>query len=73
MLDMATAVRNCVRLLDLPLPTALRLASAHPAQAIGLGHMLGKLEPGCRADLVAFDPDGIRVLETWVAGQAGED
>src|SRR5581483_11598410 len=30
-LDMAKAVDNCVRLLDLPLPTALRLASAHPA------------------------------------------
>ena len=72
-LDMAMAVHNCVRLLDLPLPTALRLASAHPAQAIGLGHMLGKLEPGYRADLVAFDPDGIRVLETWVAGQAGDN
>lgn len=69
-LDMGKAVNNCVRLLDLPLTSALRLASAHPAQAIGLGHLLGKISPGYRADLVAFDPDGVRVLETWVAGTA---
>jgi N-acetylglucosamine-6-phosphate deacetylase len=72
-LDMAGAVGNCVRLLDLPLQTALRLASTHPAQAIGLGQMLGRLAVGARADMVAFEPDGIRVLETWVAGRAADE
>ncbi len=72
-LDMAKAVDNCVRLLDLQLPTALRLASAHPAQAIGLGHRLGQLSAGYRADMVAFDPNGMRVLETWVAGTASTE
>ena len=67
-LDMATAVRNCINLLGVPLPDALRLASANPATFIGLEHVLGKLAPGCRADLVAFDPDDITVLATWVAG-----
>jgi N-acetylglucosamine-6-phosphate deacetylase len=66
---MATALRNCVRLLDLPLERALPLASAHPAEFIGLGDRLGKLAPGYRADLVAFDPTDIQVLETWVAGE----
>jgi len=67
-LDMASAVRNCVRLLDLPLTGALRLASTHPAQFLGLGHALGRLLPGYRADMVALDPAGIDVVRTWVAG-----
>jgi N-acetylglucosamine-6-phosphate deacetylase len=68
-LDMATAVRNGVRLLELPLPRALQLASMHPAEFIGLGHALGRLAPGYRADIVAFDPTEVRVLATWVAGK----
>jgi N-acetylglucosamine-6-phosphate deacetylase len=70
MLDMATAVRNCVRLLGVDLTDALRFASANPAHALGLGDQLGRLAPGLRADLVAFEPEGIAVLDTWVAGQA---
>jgi N-acetylglucosamine-6-phosphate deacetylase len=71
-LDMASAVRNCVRLLGTPLPDALRFASANPAAFIGLEHMLGRLLPGYRADLVAFDPNDMTVLATWVAGSPGE-
>jgi N-acetylglucosamine-6-phosphate deacetylase len=67
-LDMATAVGNCIHLLGVPLPDALRFASANPATFIGLEHVLGKLAPGYRADLVAFDSDDITVLATWVAG-----
>jgi N-acetylglucosamine-6-phosphate deacetylase len=68
-LDMASAVRNSVRLLDVPLASALRYASTEPAEFLGLGHKLGRLAPGFRADMVAFDPAHIQVLETWVAGQ----
>ncbi len=68
-LDMATAVKNCVRLLGVALPDALRFASAHPATFLGLGQTLGKLAPGYRADLVAFDPTDITVLATWIAGK----
>jgi N-acetylglucosamine-6-phosphate deacetylase len=67
-LDMATAVRNCVRLLGLSLTEALPLASAAPAAFLGLSDRLGRIAAGCRADLVAFDPTDIRVLATWVAG-----
>jgi N-acetylglucosamine-6-phosphate deacetylase len=66
-LNMATAVKNCIRLLGIPLPNALRLASANPATVMGLGHVLGKLASGYRADLVAFDPHDVTVLATWVA------
>jgi N-acetylglucosamine-6-phosphate deacetylase len=68
-LDMASAVRNCVRLLDLPLAAALRLASPAPAAFLGIADRLGHLAPGYRADIVALDPAGIRVLGTWVAGE----
>jgi N-acetylglucosamine-6-phosphate deacetylase len=67
-LDMAGAVRNCVRLLDVPLTDALRFASTHPAEMLGLGGTLGKLAPGFRADMVALDGATMEVLETWVAG-----
>jgi N-acetylglucosamine-6-phosphate deacetylase len=65
-------VRNCVRLLSVPLTTALRFASTHPAQSLGLGNRLGKLATGYRADMVALDGAAIAVLDTWVAGAGGE-
>jgi len=67
-LDMATAVRNCVRLLGVPLERALRFASVHPAGFLGLDDRLGRLAPGCRADMVAIDPTSIQVVQTWIAG-----
>jgi N-acetylglucosamine-6-phosphate deacetylase len=69
-LDLAKAVRNCVRMLQVPLTTALRFASTEPAKFLGLGDRLGRLLPGYRADLVAFRADTIDVLETWIAGRA---
>jgi len=69
-LDMASAVRNCVRMLDIPLPDALRFASTNPAEFLGLGDTLGKLARGFRADMVAFGSTAIDVLGTWAAGKA---
>jgi N-acetylglucosamine-6-phosphate deacetylase len=69
LLDMASAVRNSVRLLGLSLPEALRMASAVPAAAIGLDKQLGYLKTGYRADLVAFSPDTVEILGTWAAAQ----
>ena len=68
-LDMASAVRNCVELLGVPLTQALRFASAEPASFLGLGGFLGRIAPGYRADLVAFDPGHIQIHGTWVAGR----
>jgi N-acetylglucosamine-6-phosphate deacetylase len=67
-LDMASAVRNCVRMLDLPLAEALPLATTAPAAFLGID-WLGRLAPGYRADLVALDPDTVDVFATWVAGE----
>jgi N-acetylglucosamine-6-phosphate deacetylase len=68
-LDMASAVRNAVRLLEMPLTDALRAAATAPANFLGLGGTLGTLAPGYRADMVALEPNEVHVLATWVAGE----
>jgi N-acetylglucosamine-6-phosphate deacetylase len=67
-LDMASAVRNCVRLLGISLTDALRFASTHPAEFLGLNGQLGRIAPGLRADLVAINCETVEVCHTWVAG-----
>ena len=69
-LTMADAVRNCVEQLGVPLEAALRFASDNPARFLGLDKELGRLAPGYRADMVAFAPDTMEVIDTWVAGQS---
>ena len=66
-LDMASAVRNAVGMLDLELPDAVHMASRNPAAFLGLDRELGRIAPGYRADLVLLD-DELRVLETWIGG-----
>ena len=69
-LDMAGAVRNSVSMLGVDLPTALRMASEVPAAFLGLGHELGRIAPGYRADLVRLT-DRIEVAASWISGEAG--
>jgi N-acetylglucosamine-6-phosphate deacetylase len=66
-LDMATAVRNAVRLLGLSIAEAARMASEYPAAFLGLDHELGRIAPGYRANLVLMD-DELRVRRTWIEG-----
>ena len=67
-LDMAAAVRNAVALLGVDVPDAIRMASLHPAQFIGLDQEIGAITPGRRADLVLLDEAG-EVQATWIAGE----
>jgi N-acetylglucosamine-6-phosphate deacetylase len=69
-IDMATAVRNAIELLEVPLETAVRMASTHPANFLGLGDELGRIAPGYRASFVVAD-DNIRVQSTWIDGIPG--
>ena len=64
-IDMATAVRNTVELLGVPLAQAAGMASTYPAQFLGLGSELGRIAPGYRANLVA---GRTAVVETWIDG-----
>ncbi len=66
-LSMADAVRNAVHLVGLPLAAALRMATATPAERIGLADR-GRIAAGARADLVALDAD-LRVIAVWQGGR----
>ena len=64
-IDMASCVRNAVQMLHLPLQEAVRMASLHPAEFLGVAHDTGLIRPGYRANLVLVDDD-LNVVETWV-------
>src|SRR3954467_5729399 len=66
-LTMIEAVRNAVALLGISLADALIMASRTPAAFLGLESELGRIAPGYRADLVAFNPN-FEVVGTWIAG-----
>ncbi|HEX4781512.1 MAG TPA: N-acetylglucosamine-6-phosphate deacetylase, partial [Usitatibacter sp.] len=67
-LDMASAVRNAVAMLGVPLEEAARMASTNPARFLGLGGELGRIAPGHRASLVALGAD-FSVTRTWIDGE----
>src|SRR5215510_2626073 len=66
-LTMIEAVRNAVALLGISLVDALIMASRTPAAFLGLESELGRIAPGYRADLVAFNPN-FEVVGTWIDG-----
>jgi N-acetylglucosamine-6-phosphate deacetylase len=66
-LDMASAVRNTVRLLGLPLDEAARMASAYPAAFLGIERDRGRIAAGLRADFVVLDDD-LAVRGVWYGG-----
>jgi N-acetylglucosamine-6-phosphate deacetylase len=67
-IGMLDAVRIAHTEAGLPREECLRMASLYPARYIGLGHSLGRLASGYRADLIHFD-DQYQLLNSWVAGQ----
>lgn len=67
-LDMATALRNTVRQLRVPLDEAARMAATYPADFLGLADR-GRIAAGCAADLVAVD-DALCVRQTWIGGRS---
>ena len=66
-LTLNLAVRNAVQMAGTSLPQAVRMASANPAQVLGLAGSKGRLLPGYDADLVLFD-EAFGVQQTWIAG-----
>jgi N-acetylglucosamine-6-phosphate deacetylase len=67
-LDMASCVRNAVRLLGLTLAQAVAMASEVPASFLALEDV-GRIAAGCRANLVLAD-EALNVLETWIDGES---
>jgi N-acetylglucosamine-6-phosphate deacetylase len=70
-LDMIGAVRNSIQMLRVEPDEAMRMASQYPAEFIGCGDTLGRIEPGYRANLVLLD-ERHGVVESWIDGLASE-
>ncbi|RKR00337.1 N-acetylglucosamine-6-phosphate deacetylase [Maricaulis maris] len=66
-LTLIDAVRNATHLMDIPIATALAMASANPADFMGLGSAIGRIAPGRRADFVRLTTD-FNIADTWQAG-----
>jgi N-acetylglucosamine-6-phosphate deacetylase len=67
-LDMASAVRNAMTMMNIDLATAATMASATPAAFLGHSAQRGSLRAGLRADIVHLDAK-LRVKNTWINGQ----
>jgi len=67
-LTMDRTVRNAMKMLDVDLPLAVRMASANPAAVIGLGGVKGQIKEGYDADMVLLD-DRLTVRRTWIGGE----
>ena len=66
-LDMRQAVRNAMTYLGVSLYEALTMASAAPARFLGLGHEVGTIAKGFRANFVVADDD-LNIRKTWIDG-----
>ena len=66
-LDMGQAVRNAISYLDVSLLEAVAMASTAPARFLGLGHEVGVIAKGTRANFVVTD-DALTVRDTWIGG-----
>lgn len=67
-LTLPRAVQNIQKWLNLPLEQAWLMASLTPAKSLGLQHLLGSLEVGKRASMVAVQSD-FSITKTWVNGR----
>jgi len=70
-LELASAVKNAVTLVGIPLDDALRAASLVPARFLGIEPDRGTLSAGARADIVALTAK-LDIVATWIAGQPPE-
>src|SRR5699024_719264 len=66
-LDMAGVVRNTIAQAGVDVAEALRMASAYPADFLGLGATHGRIAVGCAAGFVVLDEE-LEVRETWIGG-----
>lgn len=66
-LTMDLALKNAVKMLDLPLYRAAALVSANPATVLGLDNERGRIETGYRADFNLLDRD-LNVTACYING-----
>ena len=62
-------LQNLVKIVGIPLPQAVQMASLNPARVVGAADRLGSIETGKDASLVVLDED-MNVSMTFVHGRA---
>ena len=67
-LTMDLAVRNAVRLCDIDLPLAVRMASGNPAKVLSINDHKGEIKVGFDADMVLLNKD-LKIERTIIAGK----
>ncbi|WEX88566.1 N-acetylglucosamine-6-phosphate deacetylase [Sinorhizobium garamanticum] len=68
-IDMLSSVRFVHEKLGQPIEEAIRMASAYPADVMGIASHKGRLLPGTDADFVLLTPE-LGMSSTWIAGEA---
>jgi N-acetylglucosamine-6-phosphate deacetylase len=61
-------VRNMIRLVEVSIVNAIKMATLTPARILGIEHKKGSLEKGKDADIVLMDKD-LQVKKTFVGGK----
>ncbi|PDT86180.1 N-acetylglucosamine-6-phosphate deacetylase [Sinorhizobium sp. BJ1] len=67
-IDMLSSVRFVHEKLGLPIEEAIRMASAYPADVMGIASHKGRLLPGTDADFVLLTPE-LGMKSTWIGGE----
>ncbi|WFU47666.1 N-acetylglucosamine-6-phosphate deacetylase [Sinorhizobium terangae] len=67
-IDMLSSVRFVHEKLGLPIEEAIRMASAYPADVMGIASHKGRLLPGTDADFVLLTPE-LGMSSTWIGGE----
>ncbi len=62
------AIKNAYQKCNIPLESAISMATLYPAEYLGVSDYIGQLKKGFRADLAHFDSD-FHVHNVWLAGK----
>jgi len=68
MLDMKTAVNNCIDMLGLSREQAIKMASQNPATFLGIDNQYGTLSIGKKASMLLIDNNG-NIKASWIDGK----
>ena len=61
------AIKNAYQKCNIPLESAISMATLYPAEYLGISDYLGQIKKGFRADLVHFNSD-FKIQNVWVEG-----
>ena len=62
------AIKNAYQKCNIPLESAIAMATLYPAQYLGVSHYIGQLKKGHRDDLAHFD-SSFKVRNVWLSGK----